>query len=51
MVETLNPTLINKTYEGNKVCVRVKDNSRMGALYRSEYELIFVFKRLGGSHH
>lgn len=32
------------------VCVWVKDNAGMGSLYRSQHELVFVFKRGRGSH-
>ena len=32
------------------LCVRVKDNGGMGPLYRSQHELVFVFKTGGGPH-
>jgi DNA modification methylase len=31
-------------------CVWVKDNPGMGSLYRSQHELVLVFKQRGGSH-
>jgi DNA modification methylase len=31
-------------------CVWVKDNAGMGSLYRSQHELVLVFKQRGGSH-
>src|SRR4029077_3055189 len=31
------------------VCVWVKPNAGMGSLYRSQYELVFVFKERGGA--
>src|ERR1700720_1706442 len=33
-----------------KVCVWIKDNAGMGSLYRSQHELVLVFKQRGGSH-
>jgi DNA modification methylase len=33
------------------LCVWTKDNAGMGSLYRSQHELVFVFKRGRGSHH
>jgi hypothetical protein len=36
--------------ELKNVCVWVKDNAGMGSLYRSQHELVFVFKQRGGSH-
>ena len=36
--------------ELKNVCVWVKDNAGMGSLYRSQHELVFVFKRGRGSH-
>src|SRR5712672_462229 len=36
--------------ELKNVCVWVKDNPGMGSLYRSQHELVFVFKQRGGSH-
>ena len=32
------------------LCVWVKDNGGMGSLYRSQHELVFVFKTGGGPH-
>jgi DNA modification methylase len=32
------------------ICVWVKHNGGMGSLYRSQHELVFVFKAAGGSH-
>jgi DNA modification methylase len=32
------------------ICVWVKHNGGMGSLYRSQHELVFVFKSGGGSH-
>jgi hypothetical protein len=32
------------------LCVWVKDNARMGSLYRSQHELVFVFKRGRNGH-
>jgi DNA modification methylase len=32
------------------VCVWVKDSAGMGSLYRSQHELVLVFKQRGGSH-
>lgn len=32
------------------LCVWVKDNGGMGSLYRSQHELVVVFKNSGGSH-
>jgi DNA modification methylase len=40
-----------KTYgELKNVCAWVKDNAGMGSLYRSQHELVLVFKHRGGSH-
>jgi hypothetical protein len=40
-----------QAYEELKaVCVWVKDNGGMGSLYRSQHELVFVFKSGTGSH-
>ncbi len=36
--------------ELKNVCVWVKDNAGMGSLYRSQHELVFVFKRAHRSH-
>jgi DNA modification methylase len=36
--------------ELKNVCVWVKHNSGMGSLYRSQYELIFVFKQRAAAH-
>jgi DNA modification methylase len=36
--------------ELKNVCVWVKDNAGMGTLYRSQHELIFVFKHGRGAH-
>jgi DNA modification methylase len=36
--------------ELKNVCVWIKDNAGMGSLYRSQHELVFVFKQRGGSH-
>jgi len=36
--------------ELKNVCVWVKDNAGMGSLYRSQHELVLVFKQRGGSH-
>jgi DNA modification methylase len=36
--------------ELKNLCVWVKDNGGMGTFYRSQHELIFVFKAGGGSH-
>jgi hypothetical protein len=36
--------------ELKNVCVWVKDNGGMGSLYRSQHELVFVFKK-GREHH
>jgi DNA modification methylase len=36
--------------ELNNICVWVKDNAGMGSLYRSQHELILVFKQGRGSH-
>lgn len=36
--------------ELKNVCVWVKDNAGMGSLYRSQHELVFVFKHGNGSH-
>jgi DNA modification methylase len=32
------------------LCVWVKDNAGMGSLYRSQHELVFVFKHMRGRH-
>jgi ParB-like chromosome segregation protein Spo0J len=32
------------------VCIWVKTNAGMGSLYRSQYELVLVFKQPGGAH-
>jgi DNA modification methylase len=37
--------------ELKNVCVWVKDNGGMGSLYRSQHELVFVFKHGAVSHH
>src|SRR5215472_4745451 len=36
--------------ELKNLCVWVKDNGGMGSLYRSQHELVFVFKKGRGSH-
>src|SRR5438132_8437726 len=36
--------------ELKNLCVWVKDNPGMGSLYRSQHELVLVFKQRGGSH-
>jgi DNA modification methylase len=36
--------------ELNNVCVWVKDNAGMGSFYRSQHELVLVFKQRGGPH-
>jgi DNA modification methylase len=36
--------------ELKNVCVWVKDNAGMGSLYRSQHELVLVFKQRGGAH-
>jgi DNA modification methylase len=36
--------------ELKNLCVWVKDNGGMGSLYRSQHELVFVFKKGCGSH-
>ena len=36
--------------ELKNVCVWVKDNAGMGSLYRSQHELVLVFKQRGGPH-
>jgi DNA modification methylase len=36
--------------EFKNVCIWVKHNAGMGSLYRSQHELVFVFKRGRGSH-
>jgi DNA modification methylase len=36
--------------ELKNVCVWVKDNAGMGSLYRSQHELVLVFKQRGGEH-
>ena len=37
--------------ELKNVCIWVKDNGGMGSLYRSQHELVFVFKRGHDGHH
>src|SRR6266853_382334 len=37
--------------ELKNVCVWIKDNAGMGSLYRSQHELVLVFKERGGAHH
>jgi 16S rRNA G966 N2-methylase RsmD len=37
--------------ELKNVCVWVKNNAGMGSLYRSQHELVFVFKQGRGAHH
>jgi DNA modification methylase len=37
--------------ELKNLCVWVKDNAGMGSLYRSQHELVFVFKQRGGGAH
>jgi hypothetical protein len=41
----------NAYSELKNVCVWVKDNGGMGSLYRSQHELVFVFKRGHDGHH
>jgi DNA modification methylase len=36
--------------ELKNLCVWVKDNAGMGSLYRSQHELVLVFKTRGGAH-
>src|ERR1700730_7308754 len=36
--------------ELKNLCVWVKDNAGMGSLYRSQHELVLVFKQRGGAH-
>jgi hypothetical protein len=36
--------------ELKNLCVWVKDNAGMGSLYRSQHELVLVFKQRGGTH-
>ena len=36
--------------ELKNLCIWVKDNAGMGSLYRSQHELILVFKQRGGAH-
>ena len=36
--------------ELKNLCVWVKDNAGMGSLYRSQHELVLVFKQRGGRH-
>ncbi len=36
--------------ELKNLCVWAKDNAGMGSLYRSQHELVFVFKQRGGAH-
>lgn len=37
-------------YELKNICVWVKDNGGMGSFYRSQHELVVVFKKGGASH-
>jgi DNA modification methylase len=37
--------------EVKNVCIWIKPNAGMGSLYRSQYELVFVFKQRGGGAH
>ena len=37
-------------YELKNICVWVKDNGGMGSLYRSQHELVMVFRMPGGEH-
>ena len=36
--------------ELKNLCVWIKDNAGMGSLYRSQHELVLVFKQHGGAH-
>jgi DNA modification methylase len=36
--------------ELKNLCIWVKDSPGMGSLYRSQHELVFVFKQRGGAH-
>jgi hypothetical protein len=36
--------------ELTNICVWVKHNGGMGSLYRSQHELVFVFRTAGGTH-
>src|SRR5437763_3810900 len=36
--------------ELKNLCVWIKDNAGMGSLYRSQHELVLVFKQRGGAH-
>jgi hypothetical protein len=36
--------------ELKNLCVWIKDNGGMGSLYRSQHELVLVFKQHGGAH-
>src|SRR5436190_4818670 len=36
--------------ELKNLCVWIKDNGGMGSLYRSQHELVLVFKQRGGAH-
>src|SRR6516165_5171568 len=36
--------------EFKNLCVWIKDNAGMGSLYRSQHELVLVFKQRGGAH-
>jgi DNA modification methylase len=36
--------------ELKNLCIWVKDNAGMGSLYRSQHELVLVFKERGGAH-
>jgi DNA modification methylase len=49
MVELLSAGQAAYT-ELKNMCVWVKDNAGMGSLYRSQHELVFVFKFGTGSH-
>jgi len=37
--------------ELKNLCVWKKDNAGMGTFYRSQHELIFVYKNSSGTHH
>jgi len=42
---------VQEVYDELKnLCVWVKDNAGMGSLYRSQHELVLVFKQYGGPH-
>jgi len=44
-------TAVQEVYgEFKNLCVWVKDNAGMGSLYRSQHELVLVFKQRGGPH-